>query len=71
MWWVPENRLAYLEPLCTVPAHQHKGLAAAALSRHAEVMCSLGAEVLTGGGSDFYRKIGYNGTHLMLHMRKA
>ncbi len=71
MWWVPENRLAYLEPLCTVPAHQHKGLAAAVLSRHAEVMRALGAEVLTGGGSEFYRKIGYNGTHLTLHMIKA
>lgn len=70
MWWVPENRLAYLEPLCTVPAHQHKGLAAAALSRHANVMRELGAEMLTGGGNDFYRKIGYRDTHIMLHMVK-
>ncbi len=70
MWWVPENRLAYMEPLCTVPAHRHKGLAAAALSRHDRVMRALGAEVLTGGGNDFYRKIGYQGVHLWLHMKQ-
>ncbi|MBO5986520.1 MAG: GNAT family N-acetyltransferase, partial [Lachnospiraceae bacterium] len=34
MWWVPENHLAYMAPLCTAPEHQHKGLAAAALSHH-------------------------------------
>ena len=70
MWWVPENRLAYMEPLATVPAHQHRGLAAAALSRHDSVMRALGAEVMTGGGNDFYRKIGYQDVHLWLHMKK-
>lgn len=70
MWWVPENRLAYMEPLCTVPAHQHKGLASAALSRHDAVLRSLGAEIMTGGSSDFYRKIGYQGVHLRLQMKK-
>ncbi len=70
MWWVPENRLAYMEPLCTVPAHQHRGLAAAALSRHDKVMRGLGAEIMTGGGNDFYRKIGYQGVHFWLHMEK-
>lgn len=70
MWWIPENRLAYMEPLCTVPSHQHKGLAAAALSRHDRVMRALGAEVMTGGGNDFYRKIGYQDEHRWLHMKK-
>ena len=70
MWWVPENRLAYMEPLCTVPAHQHRGLAAAALSQHDRVLRALGAEVMTGGGNDFYRKIGYQDVHLWLHMKK-
>jgi hypothetical protein len=70
MWWVPENRLAYMEPLCTVPSHQHKGLAAAALSRHDEVMRELGAEILTGGGDEFYKKIGYQKVHIRLHMKK-
>ena len=71
MWWVPENKLAYMEPLCTVPSHQHKGLAAAALSRHDSVLRPLGAEILTGGGNDFYKKIGYNGVHIRRHYRKA
>ena len=71
MWWVPENRLAYMEPLCTVPAHQHKGLAAAALSRHDQVLRKLGAEVMTGGGNEFYRKIGYQDTHVVFHLKKA
>ena len=70
MWWVPENRLAYMEPLCTVPAHQHRGLAAAALSRHDRVMRALGAELMTGGGNEFYEKIGYQGIRRWLHMKK-
>ena len=69
MWWVPENRLAYMEPLCTVPEHRHKGLAAAALSRHDQVLRELGAEIMTGGGNEFYRRIGYQKAHRVLHMK--
>lgn len=60
MWWVADNKLAYMEPLCTVPEYRHKGLASAALSLHYRRMKELGAECMTGGGNDFYRKIGYN-----------
>ena len=60
MWWVAENKLAYMEPLCTVPEYRHRGLASAALSLHYRRMKELGAECMTGGGNDFYRKIGYN-----------
>ena len=28
MWWVPENKLAYMEPLCTIPEYRGRGLAA-------------------------------------------
>ena len=59
MWWVPENRLAYMEPLCTHPDHRRRGLAAAALSRHYHRMKALGATHMTGGGDPFYEKIGY------------
>ena len=59
MWWVPENKLAYMEPLCTHPDHRRKGLAAAALSRHYHRMKALGAERMTGGGDPFYEKLGY------------
>ncbi|MBQ7454983.1 MAG: GNAT family N-acetyltransferase [Clostridia bacterium] len=59
MWWVPQNRLAYMEPLCTIPEYRGRGLASAALSLHCRRMRALGAEWMTGGGGGFYRKIGY------------
>lgn len=59
MWWVPENRLAYMEPLCTHPDHRRRGLAAAALSRHYHRMKTLGATHMTGGGNPFFEKLGY------------
>ena len=59
MWWVPENHLAYMEPLCTAPEHRRKGLAAAALTLHYRRMKALGATHMTGGADPFYEKIGY------------
>jgi len=70
MWWVPENRLAYMEPLCTVPGHRGKGLAAAALSIHVRRLRPLGARLMTGGGSPFYAHIGYNRQIHWLHWKK-
>lgn len=69
MWWAAENRLAYMEPLCTVPEHRKKGLAAAALTRHYRRLKPLGAAYMTGGGDDFYRKIGYSDGIHWLHMK--
>ncbi len=48
MWWVPENKLAYMEPLCTIPEYRHRGLAAAALSEHYRRTKELGATCMTG-----------------------
>ena len=62
--------LTDIELVCTVPAHQHKGLAAAALSRHDAVLRPLGAELMTGGGNEFYKKIGYTDQHVLLHIHK-
>lgn len=59
MWWTPKNNLAYLEPLCTVPEHRKKGLAAALLSEMARRMKEKGADYMTGGGDIFYQKIGF------------
>lgn len=59
MWWTPENKLAYMEPLCTVPAYQKRGLAAAALSEMYRRTKALGATHMTGGTNPFYTKIGY------------
>ena len=70
MWWVPENKLAYMEPLCTIPEYRRMGLAAAALTRHYQRMKALGAEWMTGGGDPFYRKIGYQDTVDWLFWKK-
>ena len=70
MWWVEKNRLAYMEPLCTVPAYQYRGLAAAALSEHDRRLRPRGALIMTGGGNEFYRKIGYRDQILLLHLKK-
>lgn len=70
MWWVPKNRLAYMEPLCTVPEHRKKGLASAALSKHYHTFKTLGATHMTGGGDPFYEKIGYGkGIHWNYYKR--
>lgn len=62
MWWTERNRLAYLEPLCTVPEHRRKGLAAALLCEMAKRMKEKGATLMTGGGDPFYQKIGFKPT---------
>ncbi len=59
MWWTPENKLAYMEPLCTIPEYRHRGLASAALSELYRKMKASGATHMTGGDNEFYRKIGY------------
>ena len=59
MWWVPQNHLAYMEPLCTHPDHRKRGLAAAALTQHYRTLKPLGATHMTGGDDEFYKKIGY------------
>lgn len=59
MWWTPENKLAYMEPLCTIPEYRHKGLASAALSELYRKMKLAGATHMTGGDNEFYRKIGF------------
>lgn len=59
MWGTPENKLAYMEPLCTIPEYRHRGLASAALSGLYRKMKPLGATHMTGGVNDFYKSIGY------------
>ena len=71
MWWVPENRLAYMEPLCTIPEYRRMGLAEAALSAHVRRLRPLGARLMTGGGSPFYRKIGFEVEQRWLHWEKT
>lgn len=59
MWWVAQNKLAYMEPLCTISEYRNRGLAAAALSEMYRKTKELGATHMTGGSNEFYKKIGY------------
>ncbi|WP_183276978.1 GNAT family N-acetyltransferase [Clostridium fungisolvens] len=59
MWMVPENNLAYLEPLATVPEYRKMGLASAALSELYRRTVALGATHMTGGGNGFYFAISF------------
>lgn len=70
MWWTPENKLAYMEPLCTIPEYRHKGLASAALSELYRRMKKAGATHMTGGMNDFYKKIGYKPAIKWTYWRK-
>lgn len=70
MWWVPENKLAYLEPLCTVPEHRGRGLARAALTEMYRRMSGLGATHMTGGANGFYYMIGYEAGCELLSLEK-
>ncbi len=59
MWWTPGNKLAYMEPLCTIPEYRRRGLASAALSELYRRTKALGATHMTGGFHGFYKAIGY------------
>ena len=59
MWWIPQNKLAYMEPLCTVPEYRLHGLASAALSELSRRMIPLGATHMTGGANPFYARLGF------------
>lgn len=71
MWWTPQNHLAYMEPLATVPEYRHKGLASAALSELYRRMKPLGATHMTGGANPFYAKIGYQPMIVWTEWEKA
>lgn len=71
MWWTPENRLAYMEPLCTVPGYRGRSLASAILSELARRMHRLGAQQMTGGSNPFYGKIGFRPSDIWTYWKKT
>ena len=70
MWWIPQNKLAYMEPLCTVPEYRNRGLAAAALSEMYRNTKKMGATHMTGGFNGFYQKIGYRPAEKWAYWKK-
>lgn len=60
VWFVPEQRVGYVEPVATDPHHRGRGLASAALSEAVRRVAALGATaVWVGSDLGFYRRLGF------------
>lgn len=60
IWYVPENRLAYIEPVATDPNYRRMGLGKAAVLECIRRSHELGAEVvIVESGQKFYESIGF------------
>lgn len=60
VWYRPDTDYAYVEPVCTVPAHRGKGLAAALLTEALSRARALGArEAYVISDLLFYEKLGF------------
>lgn len=60
MWFVPENRVAYVEPVATDPNHRRRGLGSAAVLESLRRVRELGAEVAwVGSDQPFYTAMGF------------
>ena len=65
VWALPDTDYAYVEPVCTAPAHRGKGIAAALLSEALTRAKALGAkEAYVLSDLPFYEKLGFE---KMLH----
>jgi predicted N-acetyltransferase YhbS len=63
MWVVPENQIAYVEPVATDPDYRRMGLGRAAVLESMRRAASVGAQVAwVGSGLDFYKAIGFETT---------
>lgn len=56
---VEENRLCYLEPLCTHPQYRKKSLASAVITQIIKKAKAFCTDHITGGSNAFYEKIGF------------
>ena len=60
LWYHPDTDYAYVEPVCTVPAHRGKGLARALLSEAMSRAAALGAKkAYVISDMAFYEKLGF------------
>lgn len=68
----PDTDYAYMEPVCTVPAHRGKGIASALLSEaltRAKALGAAAAYVISD--LPFYEKLGFEKTHCYTLYRKS
>lgn len=60
MWFVPENKLGYVEPVATDPAYRRMGLGRAAVLEGVRRVIDLGAAYIwVGRDMEFYKAIGF------------
>jgi len=60
MWVVPENRIAYVEPVATDPDYRRMGLGKAAVLESIRRAAAMGANVAwVGSDQEFYKAIGF------------
>lgn len=63
MWVVPENRIAYVEPVATDPDYRRMGLGKAAVLESLRRAAAAGAQVAwVGSALEFYKAIGFKTT---------
>ncbi len=72
VWVRPDTDYAYVEPVCTVPVHRGKGLAAALLSEALTRAAALGArEAYVLSDLPFYEKLGFEKAQHCTFYRKG
>ena len=60
MWYEPDNHIAYVEPVCTVPQHRRMGLGTAAVREGVRRCGQQGATIAcVGTDMHFYQTIGF------------
>jgi len=60
MWVVPQNRVAYVEPVATDPSYRRLGLGSAVVLESIRRAAAAGAQVVwVGSGLEFYRSMGF------------
>ena len=71
VWYRPDTDYAYVEPVCTVPAHRGKGIAAALVSEALTRAGALGArEAYVISDLPFYEKLGFEKARQYTFYRK-
>lgn len=72
LWHRPDTDYAYVEPVCTVPAHRGKGLAKALIFEAMVRAAARGAkEAFVISDMDFYEKLGFEKHSVYRFWRKA
>jgi GNAT superfamily N-acetyltransferase len=60
IWYEPQNKIAYIEPVCTLPKYRNKGLGKACVVECMFRVKHYGVkEIIAGSGLEFFQAIGF------------